>query len=203
MAGKKLALASISPDNFLQTKSNLKGKEQFTVQSRKRMSQDSGWPWFYFKRDHRPLHDMTITIKGSCIICNVFSNQNKLKLWLLECTLALDVNFQRSWMVLNSSKRGTFKPILTFPHIEIRFDPHLGVRVPQTFGTAVSLLCNCFYLVSLYLLIPGTRKAGLPASDSGTFPHITCALLPSLKGLESAWCLSNPLHSPLGVPQKL
>lgn len=44
MAVKKLALASISPDNFLQTKSSLKGKEQFTVQSEKRMSQDSGWP---------------------------------------------------------------------------------------------------------------------------------------------------------------
>lgn len=45
-------------------------------------------------------------LKGACIICDLFSNQNILKVWFLEFSFILDVNFQRSWTALNSSKKG-------------------------------------------------------------------------------------------------
>lgn len=57
-------------------------------------------------------------------------------------------------MVLNSSKRGTFKPSFTFLHIEIRFDPHLGLHVPQTLGELCPfpaiVFIHCYYS-SLFL----------------------------------------------------
>lgn len=195
MAVKKLALASISPDNFLQTKSNLKGKEQFTVQSEKRMSQDSGWPRFYFERDHRPLHDITITIKGSCIISNVFSNQNMLQLWLLEFTLVLDVNFQRSWMVLNSSKRGTFNQSSLSYILRLDLIHILGFMSPRLLGqlclSSAVVFISCHY-ICLFL---GQEKQDSQPLILAFSPYNVCSALLT----EGPWVSLVPQH-PLAFP---